>query len=233
MTDGPLPPGRPLLEICAFSLADADVAISAGADRIELCRAPKADGLTAAEDDLIAAAALLDRIPIHPIVRPRASFEVNTGDIDHMCRTMDLVAELGFPGAVVGMLVDNEPDWSALAEVLPHGVGLDVTFHRAFDLVADQPQALTGLAELGVRRVLTSGRPGRAADNLDSLAALASAAAEAGVVLMAGGGVDSGNAAAVLKTGVRELHASAGGSAGNLRAAEVRALAEVCRQPPA
>ena len=180
----PLPPGRPLLEICAFSLADAGVASSAGADRIELCRAPEADGLTAADDDLIAAAALLDRIPIHPIIRPRASFELTTGDLHQMCRTMDFVAELGFPGAVVGMLVDNEPDWSALAEVLSHGAGLDVTFHRAFDLVTDQPQALTGLAELGVRRVLTSGRPGRAADNLDALAALTAAAADVGVLLM-------------------------------------------------
>jgi copper homeostasis protein len=221
------------LEICAFSVADAVTAIDAGADRIELCRAPDADGLTPSDADLFAAAALLPRVPVHPIIRPRAAFEVTPGDLDQMCRSIAQVAELGFPGAVVGMLVGDAPDWSALREVVACAPGLALTFHRAFDLVGDQRRALTGLADLGFSRVLTSGRPGRAVDNLASLASLAEDAADAGVVLMAGGGVASSNAAAFLDVGIRELHASAGGSAGGLRPAEVRALAAICRPPDA
>ena len=225
----PLDPGRPLLEICAFSVADAITAAAAGADRIELCREPRADGLTPTDADLVAAARLIDRVPIHPIIRPRAAFELAAGDVADMCRTITRVADLGYPGAVLGTLVDGEPDWQALAEVVAHAPGLAFTFHRAFDLVSDQPQAIAGLAELGFSRILTSGKPGHAADNLDLLASLAGAAARAGLVLMAGGGVDSSNASAILQVGVGELHASAGGSSGALRPDEVRALADLCR----
>ncbi len=66
-----------VLEICAYSVVDAVAAIAAGADRIELCRAPEADGLTPTRVSLEQASTI--EAPVHPIVRPRPAF-VATGD---------------------------------------------------------------------------------------------------------------------------------------------------------
>lgn len=215
---------RPLLEICAFTPGHALAAAAAGADRIEFCREPAADGLTPHTTDLRTVAELLDRIPVHPIVRPRASLTAGANDLELMAATIDLVRELGFPGLVLGILNGDAPDWSALAELLPLCSGMDVTFHRAFDLITDQGAALPELAAMGVTRVLTSGRPGRASDHLSELQHLRPIASGAGVALIAGGGIDSDNVAAVLATGVGEVHSSAGGSAGRFNEAEVGRL---------
>lgn len=222
-----------MLEICAYSPHDAFRAATAGADRVELCRAPEADGLTPARSDLAAASGLLPHAPVHPIIRPRASFTVTTEDEEVMCEALQTVRELGFPGAVLGALAPidgrgdagTEPDWAVLERLLPYATGLALTFHRAFDLVEDQPAALRGLAQLGFARVLTSGRPGRAIDNTDRLAELVRVGADVGISVMAGGSVTAAQVAPLLATGVAEVHASAGGSQGRMSSEEVTALA--------
>lgn len=216
-----------LLEICCYSVDDAHRAAQAGADRIELCREPAADGLTPRTADLRAGAKLLRQVPVHPIVRPRASFTADAADAAAMVDSLALVRELGYPGAVLGVLdaSGSAPDWPLLDRLVVAAEGLSLTFHRAFDLIADQPSALTGLADLGFARVLTSGRPGRACDHLDELAALARLGADRGITVMAGGGVTAADVPALLAAGMREVHASAGGSQGAMSVDEVHALA--------
>lgn len=219
-----------LLEICAFSPADAERAATAGAGRIELCRDPAADGLTPTGSDLVAVTQLLDTLPVHPIVRPKARFTASADDERLMADDLRRVRELGYPGAVVGVLsaAGTAPDWPMLERLMVAADGLAMTFHRAFDRVADQRAALTHLADLGFARVLTSGRPGRAADNTATLAELAAAGGDHGITVMAGGGVTAADIPILRDAGVREVHASAGGSRGQMSEMEVRSLAAAC-----
>jgi copper homeostasis protein len=198
-----------LVEICAFSVADAGAAAAAGADRIELCRAPEADGLTPDRVDLLQAVALLPQLPVHPIVREHDTFEVDRAEVRRMSRKIAQVRALGYPGVVVGALREATPDWAAVREFVEAAEGGSVTFHRAFDLVDDQLGALEGLAAAGVARILTSGRPGVAHHNATLLARLAARGSECGVVVMAGGGVTSRRLDALRRAGLREIHASA------------------------
>ena len=165
--------------------------------------------MTPARSDLAAASGLLPHAPVHPIIRPRASLTVTTEDEEVMCEALQTVRELGFPGAVLGALAPidgrgdagTEPDWAVLERLLPYATGLALTFHRAFDLVEDQPAALRGLAQLGFARVLTSGRPGRAIDNTDRLAELVRVGADVGISVMAGGSVTAAQVAPLLARG--------------------------------
>ena len=59
-----------LLEICCYSVECAVTAQRQGADRIELCAAPKEGGLTPSFGVLKSARQAIT-IPVHPIIRPR------------------------------------------------------------------------------------------------------------------------------------------------------------------
>lgn len=76
--------------------------------------------------------------------------------------------------------------------------GLDLTFHRAFDLVKDQRKALDDLVSCRVRRVLSSGGQQCVMEGLQQLAALVG---EGGgrISVMPGGGVSEENAATVVR----------------------------------
>ena len=225
----------PILEVCAYSPLAAATAIGAGADRVELCRAPDSDGLTPTSDDLTSAADLLPYAPIHPIVRPRDSFEISAADLDQMLAAITEVRTLGYPGVVLGALRYGhivEPDWRVLHVLMSACHGLEVTFHRAFDHVTQQAGCIGRLADLGVRRILTSGKPGPAVEHLSCLSSLVTAAANAGIGLMAGGGISSANVEELLAIDISEIHASAGGSQGAQNLSEVRNLAGLLARWP-
>ena len=83
---------------------------------------------------------------------------------------------------------------------------LPVTFHRAFDLASDLDAALDALAEVGVRRVLTSGGAATAIEGADRLAALVARAGEH-LAILAGGGIREDNVRELVRrSGVREIH---------------------------
>ena len=59
-----------LLEICCYSMECALTAQQNGADRVELCAAPKEGGLTPSLGVLKSVRQRVT-IPVHPIIRPR------------------------------------------------------------------------------------------------------------------------------------------------------------------
>jgi copper homeostasis protein len=86
---------------------------------------------------------------------------------------------------------------------------LGVTFHRAFDMVADPAQALETVIGLGCERVLSSGARASAIEGAASLRTLVEQAAGR-LVVMPGAGIRAGNIAALAQaTGAGEFHASA------------------------
>ena len=96
-----------LLEICCYSVECAVTAQKHGADRIELCAAPKEGGLTPSYGVLRSARQAVT-IPVHPIIRPRGGdFCYTAGEFSAMLDDIALVRDLGFPGLVTGLLDED------------------------------------------------------------------------------------------------------------------------------
>lgn len=198
-----------LLEICCYSVECAVTAQKHGADRIELCAAPKEGGLTPSFGVLKSARQAVT-IPVHPIIRPRGGdFCYTAGEFSAMLDDIALVRDLGFPGLVIGLLdEDGNIDLPRMRQIMSAAQGLAVTFHRAFDMCKDPLQAFETLAELGVARILTSGQQASAEKGLQLITELK---AHSGVpIIMAGAGVRASNLERFLNAGVEELHSSAG-----------------------
>lgn len=85
-----------LLEICCYSLECALNAQRNGADRIELCAAPKEGGLTPSLGVLKSVRQHVT-IPVHPIIRPRGGdFCYSDGEFTAILEDVRTVRELGF-----------------------------------------------------------------------------------------------------------------------------------------
>lgn len=198
-----------LLEICCYSAACALTAQRCGADRVELCAAPKEGGLTPSWGVLNAVRQMVT-IPVHPIIRPRGGdFYYSGSEFDAMLNDIALVRELGFPGLVTGLLdEDGHVDMPRMRQIMQAAGGLAVTFHRAFDMCVDPLQALEKLGELGVARILTSGQQSSAEKGLQLITELK--AHSRVPIIMAGAGVRASNLEMFLNAGVEELHSSAG-----------------------
>nr|WP_312033652.1 MULTISPECIES: copper homeostasis protein CutC [unclassified Rhodococcus (in: high G+C Gram-positive bacteria)] len=126
-------------------------------------------------------------------------------------RRVDTALGAGASGVVLGALTaDSRVDRSALARLLD-GIDLssvDVTFHRAMDVVDDRATALDTLADARITRVLTSGGAPRCIDGLESLSRTVTDA-NGRIQVMAGGGIRVEDIAAVAGTGVDAVHLSA------------------------
>lgn len=198
-----------LLEICCYSMECAVTAQQNGADRVELCAAPKEGGLTPSFGVLKSVRESVT-IPVHPIIRPRGGdFCYSAGEFEAMLQDVATVRELGFPGLVIGLLdEDGNVDMPRMRQIMAAAKGMAVTFHRAFDMCKDPIQAFENLAELGVARILTSGQQSSAEKGLQLIMELK---AHSGVpIIMAGAGVRASNLETFLNAGVEELHSSAG-----------------------
>lgn len=195
------------LEIAVQDPEGVAAAAAGGADRLELAAALALGGLTPSPG--LTALAVSGGVPVHVLVRPReGGFEYSAAERDVLLDDVRRAVDAGAAGVVVGGLVDGGVDAALVAAVRGLAGSAEVTFHRAFDTVADRGAALEQLVGLGVDRVLTSGGASRAADACDVLADLV-ARAGGRIQVMAGAGVDAGNVGALLATGVAAVHASA------------------------
>ncbi len=196
----------------AFELAVQDaagigVAARVGADRIELCSALALGGLTPSAG--LIESAVEAGVPVHVLVRPRAGdFAYDADEARLIVRDVHRVREAGVAGVVIGGARNGAVDGELVRAVTDESGDLEVTFHRAFDVLEDRVGALAELASLGIARVLTSGGAASAADGREELARLVRAAA-GGVEVMAGGGITRENVLDVLTAEVDAVHASA------------------------
>jgi copper homeostasis protein len=180
-----------------------------GAARIELCERLELGGVSPSREFLERALAAA-KVPLHVMVRPRGGdFVYSDVEFDAMKRELQRLRDLPVAGAVFGVLKsDSTIDVRRTRELVERSRPMTVTFHRAFDLVADKLAALEQLIELRVERVLTSGGPPSALEGIAMLRRLVAEADER-IIVMPGGGVRAHNAAQLIhETGVRELHSS-------------------------
>ncbi|MGK5682944.1 copper homeostasis protein CutC [Actinoplanes sp. URMC 104] len=185
------------------------VAARLGVDRIELCSALPLGGITPSLGFVEAAVGTAGMPPVHVLVRPRpGGFDYAPGEVTTIVSDVRHVLSAGAAGVVVGGVRDGRVDAELVGRVVAAAGGAEVTFHRAFDTVADPGAGLDELVALGVRRILTSAGAANVADALPALEALVDAAAGR-LEIMAGGGVRPGVVDKIVRTGVAAVHASA------------------------
>lgn len=211
-----------ILEICCADTESVGAALNGGADRIELCSALEAGGITPSAG-LIGQALWRSRRKLSPaavniLVRPRP------GDFLYSDKELTLCVEdtvfgvgAGVDGIVFGALTsDGDVDEYACARILEAiakskeaGQTVTTTFHRAFDLCRDPFAALETIIRLGFDRILTSGQAPGAEEGIPLLKRLADEAGDR-ISIMPGAGVTPSNIRRIVdETGVREVHASA------------------------
>ncbi len=199
-----------LVEAAVDTFADALAAQGEGCHRIELC-GPLHDGGTTPSAGLIARCTDRLLVSVHVLVRPRGGNFVYTDDeIAVMTRDIAVAKEFGVDGVVVGALTaDGDVDTERMAELIAVASPMRVGFHRAFDSVRDQDEALELLVALQVDHILTSGAAQTAAAGAGRLKSLVERAAGR-ICVMAGGSITSENARALVEaTGVRVVHGRA------------------------
>ena len=199
---------RPLLEVIACTLEDAIAAEQGGADRIELVRDLGRGGLT---PDVALAKAVVNgvRIPVRVMIREEEPFVVSSDAIaQRLCEAAAAMSALAVDGLVLGFLdASGAVDENLLERVLRATGSTRVTFHRAFEEVADPVAAFAALRRLPqVDRVLVNGGGGAAAERLARLQHLAALAPPGIRVLSAVGGDRDLLSAVLALPELREAH---------------------------
>jgi copper homeostasis protein len=199
-----------LIEACVDSVAGAIAAEQGGAQRVELCAGLMEGGLTPSAAT-IELARQRTRISLHVMIRPHGGdFCYTPLELEVMLHDISVAKSLGADGVVMGVLDgDGSVDSRRMATLIAAARPMSVTFHRAFDMVADPLIALRCLIDLGVERVLTSGLEATAVEGTEIIAQLVAQAGER-IIVMAGSGITERNIARVVRmTGVHEVHISA------------------------
>jgi copper homeostasis protein len=147
-----------VLEICVDSLASARAAAQGGADRLELCSALLAGGLTPYEALLRQIKAESD-IPVRCLMRPRAGDFLYTPEELEMLRLQILqLKAAGADGFVIGCLTAaGELDMEAMKPLVEACGGKGITLHRCIDVSRDLKKTYLDAKALGIDTVLTSG----------------------------------------------------------------------------
>ncbi len=197
-----------LVEICVESVESALAAFRGGADRVELCADLGSGGTTPSAGTIALTVGALE-IPVHVLIRARAgNFLASELELQVMRYDIATAKAAGATGVVFGLLhAEGSVDHKLMRALIEEARPMSVTFHRAFDSVADPFASLETLIDLGVDRVLTSGGSSRATEGLDRLARLVDQSAGR-IIILAGGGVSEQNLKEIVdQTGVREVHA--------------------------
>ena len=197
------------LEICVFSVEAAISAQKAGADRVELCSGFAEGGLTPSAGTIRLVRKLLN-IECFVMIRPRGGdFCYNDTEIEQMHRDIEFAKSCGADGVVLGVLQPNgHVNIVRTRELVQNASPLQVTFHRAFDLVVDPFRTLDDIVVCGCRRILTSGLKATAMEGLDTIRKLVAYSAGR-MDIMAGSGVIPENAQKFIEAGVQAIHFSA------------------------
>ena len=194
-------------ELCAYTCDACDIARRTGVTRIELCAAPFEGGTTPSAG-LIRYARSLPGLRLSVMIRPRGGdFCYTDAETALMAEEIRFARACGADGVVLGVLTpDGEVDETRTAQLVREAEGMEVTFHRAFDMTRDPFRALEDAVSLGCRTILSSGQAANAALGAPLLAELNGQAAGR-IDLMAGCGVKRTNIAGIAaQTGITTFH---------------------------
>ena len=201
-----------LLEICVDSLASARAAIRGGADRLELCSALLAGGLTPYRALLQQIRAESD-IPVRCLMRPRpGDFLYTPEELEMMRLQISQLKDAGADGFVIGCLTaDGVLDMDAMEPLVEACGGCGITLHRCIDVSRDPLETYRLAGSLGIDTVLTSGAAASCRAGAETIARLlALRDAENGPEVLIGAGVNADMIRHFRKIlpGARAFHAS-------------------------
>lgn len=198
------------LEICIDSYESILNAKNAGADRLEICSALDLDGLTPTVG-LVDLAATIEDIEKFVMLRPRKG-DFHYDDLDFATIKQDILVlkERNIDGFVFGALkADGSLDLAMIKEVVDLAFPKKVVLHRAFDYSKGGEHQIKDLIDIGIVRILTSGKKEKATDGLALIAELQKVYGDK-IEIMAGSGVNPSNIAEIYeKTGINNFHMSA------------------------
>ena len=162
-----------ILEICVDSLASARAAINGGADRLELCSALLAGGLTP-YTELLRQIRKESDIPVRCLMRPRPGDFLYTGEeICLMAAQIRDLKEAGADGFVIGCLTaDGDLDTTAMAPLLDACGNAGITLHRCIDVSRNPVETYLQSKQLSIDTVLTSGGAANCTKGIDTIARL-------------------------------------------------------------
>lgn len=200
---------RRRLEICIDSIASAMAAQAGGADRVELCDNLMEGGTTPSYGLIKMVRERID-IGLQVMIRPRGGdFLYSHDELELMKTDLQVAKELGANGVVFGALnEDGSIDKEVTGVLTRLARPMNVTFHRAFDMVSDGESALEDLIEIGIDRVLTSGLSKDVIAGQEVIKKLVGQASDR-ITILAGGGIRTHNVRDFVDaTKVTEVHAS-------------------------
>lgn len=198
-----------MLEVCIASVDDAREAVAGGADRLELNVAIELGGLTPSAA-LLAAVKQSVAVPVIAMVRPRgAGFAYRASEVQVMLRDAELLLAGGADGIAWGALSsDGRIDAATCRAMVQLAGDRQTVFHRAFDLASDPLRTAYELADLGVGRIMTSGRATTAWEGREVIAELQEQCGRR-VEILPAGGVEPDNVRQLLQlTGCTQVHGS-------------------------
>ena len=198
-----------VIEICCSSISSVKNAINYGANRIELCQDLLNDGITPSKR-LLNSAIKISTKPINVLIRPRiGDFFYSSEEIKLIEYEIKQIKSLPINGIVIGILNrKNDLPINVLKKLVQIIKPLDLTFHRAFDIVNNPIKSMNKLIEIGFDRILTSGQSDTAEKGLKMLLELKQKA-NGKISIMPGGGINENNCHIFLKNGFNEIHLSA------------------------
>lgn len=199
-----------IFEVCTDSVEGAIAASKYGAKRIELCAALSVGGLTP-NIGLIKKCVELSTVEVHVIIRHKeGGFEYDTTDVELMKIDIEAAKKAGAKGVVFGILTVDHSISELNKEVVDFSkaLGLEVTFHRAFDFVKEYKIAIESIVKMRFDRLLTSGLQPTAIEGISVISDLQNRYGQE-IQIMAGSGVNQQNVLELAKTGIQNLHFTA------------------------
>ncbi|NQX58539.1 copper homeostasis protein CutC [Paenibacillus qinlingensis] len=197
-----------LLEVIATTLQDALRAEAGGADRIELVADLQQGGLTP-DIELVKEIITAVKIPVHVMIRPHArSFHMSEADIATMLTSIESAEQAGASALVLGVLTPDRKIDRHNLDILLAASSLPVTFHRAFDEIKQQTEALSLLLSYQqIQSVLTSGGAASALHAVEQIRLLTALTRGSHVNILPGGGLTLDSLTSFVQgTGVQSVH---------------------------
>lgn len=198
------------LEVAVDDPAGLRAAVEGGADRIELCSALDVGGLTPSAGLMRLAAGC--GLPVLAMIRPRSGGFCYDGDeLAVMASDIAAARMTGLAGVVLGALTPElRLDLPAMEGLMRRAAGLEVTLHRAFDLIDNWREAVDQAVALGVNRILTSGGALSAPEGVARMAEIMDHAGGR-ITILPGAGISADTIGALRGLPLGEVHASCRG----------------------
>ena len=195
-------------EACVDNIDDAINVEKNGANQIELCSKLDLDGLTP-NKKLILQTIKRVSIPIKVMIRSRpGNFTYNQNDVNTMLDSIEFCQKNGINEIAFGALNSKRKiDEKIINQIVSKYTGLNITFHKAIDLVDNQINEIQKLLKFNqIKAVLTSGGQKNAVDGQENIKKLSERFKDE-IDIIAAGGITNKNIKKIHKTlGLKIYH---------------------------